>query len=170
MKTENVAESHQTDIPYTFPAGHETTAMEDDSAPSEDVSADGIDLIACSDVRYENHRGVPGLCYQLDGETNWTRVKPKRKRRRKRQDSTIQLQQSQESSDEELDVAEARGVQYKVKGGIPGLEIRRGCTLSSVSWTPVTPVSCCTCTYSTANQSKDWNYYVYVLCSLSVFL
>ena len=24
MKTENVAESHQTDIPYTFPAGHET--------------------------------------------------------------------------------------------------------------------------------------------------
>ena len=25
MKTENVAESHQTDIPYTFPAGHETT-------------------------------------------------------------------------------------------------------------------------------------------------
>ena len=27
-----------------------------------------------------------------------------------------------------------------MKGGIPGLEIRRGCTLSSVSWTPVTPV------------------------------
>ena len=26
MKTENVAESHQTDIPYTFPAGHETKA------------------------------------------------------------------------------------------------------------------------------------------------
>ena len=24
MKTENVAESHQTDIPYTFPAGYET--------------------------------------------------------------------------------------------------------------------------------------------------
>ena len=24
MKTENVVESHQTDIPYTFPAGHET--------------------------------------------------------------------------------------------------------------------------------------------------
>ena len=24
MKTENVAESHHTDIPYTFPAGHET--------------------------------------------------------------------------------------------------------------------------------------------------
>ena len=24
MKTENVAESHQADIPYTFPAGHET--------------------------------------------------------------------------------------------------------------------------------------------------
>ena len=27
MKTENVAESHQTDIPYTFPAGHETNRM-----------------------------------------------------------------------------------------------------------------------------------------------
>ena len=27
MKTENVAESHQTDIPYTFPAGHETTII-----------------------------------------------------------------------------------------------------------------------------------------------
>ena len=25
MKTENVAESHQTDIPYTFPAGNETS-------------------------------------------------------------------------------------------------------------------------------------------------
>ena len=25
MKTENIAESHQTDIPYTFPAGHETS-------------------------------------------------------------------------------------------------------------------------------------------------
>ena len=24
MKTEDVAESHQTDFPYTFPAGHET--------------------------------------------------------------------------------------------------------------------------------------------------
>ena len=42
--------------------------MEDDSAPSEDVSGDGIDLIACSDVRYEYHQGVPGLCYQLDGD------------------------------------------------------------------------------------------------------
>ena len=28
MKTENVAESHQTDIPYTFPAGHETRGRE----------------------------------------------------------------------------------------------------------------------------------------------
>ena len=27
MKTENVAESHQMDIPYTFPAGHETNAV-----------------------------------------------------------------------------------------------------------------------------------------------
>ena len=122
-------------LPSTLAKPTASKPMEDDSAPSEDVSADGIDLNACSDVRYENHRGVPGLCYQLDGETNWTRVK--RKRRQKRQDSTIQLQQSQESSDEELDVAEARGVQYKVKGGIPGLEIRRGNTLSSVSWTPV---------------------------------
>ena len=126
--------------PSTLAKPTASKPMEDDSAPSEDVSGDGIDLIACSDVRYENHQDVPGLCYQLDGETNWTRVKPKRKRRQKRQDSTVQLQQSQESSDEELDVAEARGVQYKVKGGIPGLEIRRGCTLSSVSWTPVTPV------------------------------
>ena len=124
-------------LPSTLAKPTASEPMEDDSALSEDVSTDGIDLIACSDVRYENHRGVPGLCYQLDGETTWTRVKPKRKRRQKRQDSTIQLQQSQESSDEELDVAEARGVQYKVKGGIPGLEIRRGHTLSSVSWTPV---------------------------------
>ena len=45
-----------------------------------------------------------------------------------------------EPSDEELDVAKARSVQYRVKGGIPGLEIRRGCTSSLVSWTPVTPV------------------------------
>ena len=27
MKTEDVAESHQTDFPYTFPAGHETTVV-----------------------------------------------------------------------------------------------------------------------------------------------
>ena len=36
MKTENVAESHQTDIPYTFPAGHETT-----SSPVLHSSAEG---------------------------------------------------------------------------------------------------------------------------------
>ena len=31
MKTENVAESHQTDIPYTFPAGHETSGKRDNA-------------------------------------------------------------------------------------------------------------------------------------------
>ena len=34
MKTENVAESHQTDIPYKFPAGHETTTA---AAPHADA-------------------------------------------------------------------------------------------------------------------------------------
>ena len=63
--------------PSTLAKPTASKPMEDDSAPSEDVS--GIDMIACSDVRYEYHQGVPGLCYQLDGETNWTRVKPKRK-------------------------------------------------------------------------------------------
>ena len=63
--------------------------------------------------------------------------------------------QSQESCDEELDVAKARGVQYRVKGGIPGLQIQRGCTLSSSHSSYFEASSCCTCT---ANQSKDWNY------------
>ena len=43
------------------------------------MSADGI---TCSDVRYENHQGVPGLCYQLGGDTNWTHVKPDVKAKR----------------------------------------------------------------------------------------
>ena len=37
MKTKNAAESHQTDIPYTFPAGHETTPKEEDG----DVGGEG---------------------------------------------------------------------------------------------------------------------------------
>ena len=35
MKTENVAESHQTDIPYTFPAGHETSTVAFPPPPRE---------------------------------------------------------------------------------------------------------------------------------------
>ena len=86
----------------------------------------------------------------------------------------IQLEQSQESTEEEPDVAKARGVQYKLKGGIPGLEIWRGCTLNSVSWTPVTPVTYAAAAVHapiaqrTRASCKDWNY-MCVLSKLSVY-
>ena len=42
-------------------------------------------------------------------------------------------------SDNELDVSGARQVCYEERGNVPGLSVRRGCTRSSVSWTPVKP-------------------------------
>ena len=76
----------------------------------------------------------------------------------------IQLQQSQESIDEELDVAKASGVQYKLSEGWnsrarnpEGLHFELSVLDSSHS-SYFKAYSCCTCTYSTVNQTKDWNY------------
>ena len=46
---------------------------------------------------------------------------------------------SSQRSDNELDVSGARQVCYEERGNVPGLSVRRGCTRSSLSWTPVKP-------------------------------
>ena len=119
------------------------------------------EICPCKSAEILKHINGRCLIYKCNSSTHYENVVSKA-------DCTnccyIQLQQSQESSDEEPDVAKARGVQYKVKGGIPGLENWRGCALNSVSWTPVTPV-----TYATAAVHapiaqrtraicKAWNY------------
>ena len=75
--------------------------------------------------------GFPGLkCIENDKE-GWTTVK---RRRFKKQ---VQCEADNvASSDSELDVGTAREVRYQERGSIPGLFVRRGCTLASVSWKP----------------------------------
>ena len=106
-----------------------------DSGPE----AEGIDLMACKHVRFDVQSNTPGVCYQQgsDDEESWTPVV--RRKRKVRRSKQVAGSSPETSGDEQLDMMNARQVLYRVREGIPGLSIRRGCTLSSVSWTPIAP-------------------------------
>ncbi len=85
-------------------------------------------LVACKSVQFENCDGTPGLrCTSASGEENWTVT-------------------AKNLSDNDFATAieATRGVTYRQRHGVPGLEMRRGCSRSSVSWIPVvpSPVAC----------------------------
>ena len=94
----------------------------------EDVQE--VDLATCKSVRND---GIPGLHYTLSsGAEKWTPVRKKQKFR----DQRVVLDTEKEVARE---VKAARRVKYKEHDRVPGLEIQRGCTMSSVSWIPVVP-------------------------------
>ena len=72
-----------------------------------------------------------------DDREQWTGVKKRRKKK------TKCVQEAVSDRDSAITVAGARPVYYDERGGIPGLYVRRGCTLDSVSWTLIktTPIS-----------------------------
>ena len=75
MKTENVAESHQTDIPYTFPAGHETRGL---GGLTHFVPISLILRWGLTQVRLLTLAGVPMACYLFYNLSNHlaTPIKP----------------------------------------------------------------------------------------------
>ena len=104
-------------------------------------------MAALNDVVYEEQEGEPGMKYTSEsGEASWTPVVNRRSRKRKAQltdpgfdgacsgDQVNELQSTIQS---------ARDVTFQCREGIPGLRIRKGCTLSSISWMPIaaTPVA-----------------------------
>ena len=114
---------------------------------SEGVSSPELDLAALNDVVYEEQEGEPGVKYTSEsGEASWTPVVNRRSRKRKAQltdpgfdgacsgDQVNELQSTIQS---------ARDVTFQCREGVPGLKIRKGCTLSSISWMPIaaTPVA-----------------------------
>jgi len=114
---------------------------------SEGVSSPELDLAALNDVVYEEQEGEPGVKYTSEsGEASWTPVVNRRSRKRKAQltdpgfdgacsgDRVNELQSTIQS---------ARDVTFQCREGVPGLRIRKGCTLSSISWMPIaaTPVA-----------------------------
>ena len=85
------------------------------------------------EVSFELRGEIPGLkCIKGDGEAEWTPVV-----RRRREKSTNRSRNS--SSNDAIDVQHARDVHYEERNSIPGLYVRQGCTMSSVSWTTVKP-------------------------------
>ena len=103
-----------------------------DCGTLEDVQE--VDLATCKSVRFESNDGIPGLRYTLSsGVEKWTPVSKKQKSRVQRVNVL--------DTGKELgrDVKAAKRVEYKERDRVPGLEIQRGCTMSSVSWIPVIP-------------------------------
>ena len=125
------------------PAGSNTNA----DSESEGVSSPELDLAALNDVVYEEQEGEPGVKYTSEsGEASWTPVVNRRSRKRKAQltdpgfdgacsgDRVNELQSTIQS---------ARDVTFQCREELPGLMIRKGCMLSSISWMPIaaTPVA-----------------------------
>ena len=71
-----------------------------------------------------------------DGNKEWIVVKRRRKRTCKRKDDESE---PVSTTDDSGKVKFAREVCYKVKDGTPGVRIRRGNTMQSWKWTPITP-------------------------------
>ena len=104
---------------------------------SSDLESVEEDLTKYKDIAFKVNDNQPGLlCANSDDSEKWI---PVRRRRRKKKRSIA----THTSSDDELDILKARDVQYEEKDNTPGLYVRRGCTRSSVSWTPIksSPVS-----------------------------
>ena len=106
---------------------------EDTAAPREHESTEGtVNLPACNSVTFQVKDNLPGVSYVDEDKEQWTLVK--RRRRKKRCDH-----EAVSDSGSEIDVAVARQVcyAYDERRGIPGLYVRHGCTLHSVSLTPI---------------------------------
>ena len=101
-----------------------------ESATEYESTEDIVDLPACDNVTFEVNDGLPGVKFVKEDKEQWTLVKKRRKKKRCDQEAI-------NDSGSEIDVARARQVYYDERCGIPGLYMRRGCTLASSSWTPI---------------------------------
>ena len=95
------------------------------------------DLLLCDKVSFALKEGVPGLKYKNnDDEEGWVEVK---RRKSKKCQSLGGLERDENCDDGLNDITSAREVRYQERDKVPGLYIRKGCTMSSVTWTPVKP-------------------------------
>ena len=123
----------------------ELVSEPDNVALGGDSVSEVINLAKCQEVVYEMRDGKPGVKFTKGDEEGWTPVV--RKCSRKKSNIVYSththsqcVERCEFSGDEDLEItAHTRSVKYRVVDGTPGLRIRRGNTMSSVSWEPVVP-------------------------------
>ena len=129
---ESETEARANTVPVTERPQGMATPIKDHSLASHSGTVDDIQLaglVSCKSVQFESSDGTPGLCCtSASGEETWTPI------------AARTLNENEFATAIEA----ARGVSYRQRDGVPGLEIRKGCTRSSVSSVPVvsSPVAC----------------------------
>lgn len=104
----------------------------------------GPDLVSCELVAYEMRDEVPGIRFAEHGKEQWTPVVSKRRGRTRLKDNDVE--------DDDLNLKDARQVEYQERDNLPGLYVRRGCTMNSVSWIPIAPSPISSRTRSQTNK------------------
>ena len=132
---ESEAEARTSIIPVAERSRYMATPIKDHSLASHSGTTEDIQLaglVSCRSVQFVNCDGTPGLhCTSVDSrcskEPQWKCF------------ATA--------------IEAARDVSHRQRDGVPGLELRRGCTRSSVSGVPVvpSPVACRTRTRTKAD-------------------
>ncbi len=101
--------------------------LSDSSELESDGCEEGVDLMKCDEVNFEERDGVPGVTFvSKDDDTRWT---PVTRRRRK----------IDRHCEDNLDVKGAREVYYTERRNLPMLYVRRGCTSLNVENIPIKP-------------------------------
>ena len=106
---------------------------EDVISSSEDEHE--VNIAACEEVTFEMRQDVPGLKYKIGSEEAWTKVK----RRKGKRKQNYWGRECSDDSGSKVDIACTREVKYQERGEVPGLYVRKGSTMTSVTWTPVKP-------------------------------
>ena len=98
----------------------------------------------CTGVEFEQQGETPGVKFTTaSGDEGWTPVVPRRWKKCAASTGSAECSESECSasgSDDELQsLKSARSVKYEERGGVPGLLVQKGCTMSSRKWSAIAP-------------------------------
>ena len=111
------------------------SASDGESDASSTLSDDELDLKSCESVVLECRDDVPGVSYEKDGGSEWTRVESRRKRRKRKQRKSTPSMSTTSSSDSDLDLTN-HDAEYLTLDGTPGIS-HRNVSGGPRLWTPI---------------------------------
>ena len=103
-----------------------------------------FELSKCTGVEFEQQGETPGVKFTTASvDEGWTPVVPRRRKKCAASTGSAECSESECSasgSDDELQsLKSARSVKYEERGGVPGLLVQKGCTMSSRKWSAIAP-------------------------------